>query len=80
MADMDQAVSRMLDEADVALLDALHTNPRASFEWLGAALGVTAVTAARRCRRLAEQGYLPPELAEVLRSGAIPADAGSGGA
>jgi 3-isopropylmalate/(R)-2-methylmalate dehydratase small subunit len=30
--------------------------------------------------RLAEQGYLPPELAEVLRSGAVPADAGSGGA
>ena len=30
--------------------------------------------------RLAEQGYLPPELADVLRSGAIPADAGSGGA
>jgi 3-isopropylmalate/(R)-2-methylmalate dehydratase small subunit len=30
--------------------------------------------------RLAEQGYLPAELADVLRSGAIPADAGSGGA
>jgi 3-isopropylmalate/(R)-2-methylmalate dehydratase small subunit len=30
--------------------------------------------------RLAEQGFLPPELADVLRSGAVPADAGSGGA
>lgn len=30
--------------------------------------------------RLAKQGYLPPELADILRSGAIPADAGSGGA
>jgi 3-isopropylmalate/(R)-2-methylmalate dehydratase small subunit len=30
--------------------------------------------------RLAEQGYLPPELAGVLRSGAVPDDAGSGGA
>lgn len=29
--------------------------------------------------RLAEQGFLPPELADVLRSGAIPADSGSGG-
>jgi 3-isopropylmalate/(R)-2-methylmalate dehydratase small subunit len=30
--------------------------------------------------RLAEQGYLPIELLDVLRSGAIPADAGAGGA
>jgi 3-isopropylmalate/(R)-2-methylmalate dehydratase small subunit len=30
--------------------------------------------------RLAEQGYLPPELADVLRSGVVPADAGSDGA
>jgi 3-isopropylmalate/(R)-2-methylmalate dehydratase small subunit len=28
--------------------------------------------------RLAEQGYLPPELADVLRSGAVPADSGTG--
>ncbi len=38
------------------LLDALHVNPRASFEQLGAALGVSAVTAGRRWRRLAEAG------------------------
>ncbi|MGE7438725.1 LeuD/DmdB family oxidoreductase small subunit [Kitasatospora sp. NPDC001175] len=30
--------------------------------------------------RLAEQGYLPPELADLLRPGIIPADAGSGDA
>jgi len=30
--------------------------------------------------RLAEQGYLPRELLGVLRSGALPADTGSGGA
>jgi 3-isopropylmalate/(R)-2-methylmalate dehydratase small subunit len=28
--------------------------------------------------RLAEQGYLPPELREVLRSGAVPSDGGAG--
>ncbi|HEX4250981.1 MAG TPA: Lrp/AsnC family transcriptional regulator [Pseudonocardia sp.] len=42
-----------IDELDVALLDALHVNPRASFQQLGTALGVSAVTAARRWRRLA---------------------------
>ena len=45
-----------MDEADVALLDALHTNPRASFERLAETLGVAAVTVARRWRRLSEAG------------------------
>ncbi|HEY4024930.1 MAG TPA: Lrp/AsnC family transcriptional regulator [Candidatus Dormibacteraeota bacterium] len=45
-----------IDEVDVALLDALHVNPRASFERLGTALGITPVTAARRWRRLAASG------------------------
>ena len=45
-----------MDEADLALLDALHTNPRASFERLGETLGVAPVTVARRWRRLSESG------------------------
>ncbi|GAB3208280.1 Lrp/AsnC family transcriptional regulator [Nocardia tengchongensis] len=45
-----------VDEVDVMLLDALHTNPRASFERLGPALGISAVTAARRWQRLSESG------------------------
>jgi DNA-binding Lrp family transcriptional regulator len=45
---------REVDELDVALLDALHINPRARFEQLGPVLGVSPVTAARRWRRLAE--------------------------
>lgn len=44
------------DEVDVALLDALHVNPRVSFEKLGAALGLSPVTAARRWQRLSESG------------------------
>lgn len=53
---MNEAISRPVDEADVALLDAVHANPRASFELLGETLGITAVTAARRWRRLTESG------------------------
>ncbi|MBU3064969.1 Lrp/AsnC family transcriptional regulator [Nocardia sp. NEAU-G5] len=45
-----------VDEVDVMLLDALHANPRASFERLGPALGISAVTAARRWQRLADSG------------------------
>jgi DNA-binding Lrp family transcriptional regulator len=45
-----------VDEVDLALLDALHVNPRASFERLGSALGISAVTAARRWHRLASTG------------------------
>jgi len=36
---------RDVDELDMALLDAMNVNPRASFEQLGSALGVSAVTA-----------------------------------
>jgi DNA-binding Lrp family transcriptional regulator len=53
---MTERARRWVDEDDVALLDALHVNPRASFEQLGTALGVAAVTAARRWRRLTEAG------------------------
>jgi DNA-binding Lrp family transcriptional regulator len=49
-------VSDGVDELDVALLDALHLNPLASFEELGAVLEVSPVTAARRWRRLASSG------------------------
>ncbi len=45
-----------VDEVDLALLDALHVNPRASFERLASALGISAVTAARRWQRLASSG------------------------
>jgi DNA-binding Lrp family transcriptional regulator len=45
-----------MDEADVALLDALHANPRASFETLAAVLDVSPATVARRWRRLHEAG------------------------
>jgi DNA-binding Lrp family transcriptional regulator len=45
-----------VDELDVALLDALHLNPLASFEELGTVLEVSPVTAARRWRRLVSTG------------------------
>jgi DNA-binding Lrp family transcriptional regulator len=45
-----------VDELDIALLDALHLNPLASFEDLGAVLEVSPVTAARRWRRLVSTG------------------------
>jgi DNA-binding Lrp family transcriptional regulator len=45
-----------VDELDIALLDALHLNPLASFEELAMVLEVSAVTAARRWRRLVSTG------------------------
>jgi DNA-binding Lrp family transcriptional regulator len=45
-----------VDELDVALLDALHLNPLASFEELGKVLEVAPVTVARRWRRLVSTG------------------------
>jgi DNA-binding Lrp family transcriptional regulator len=45
-----------VDEVDIALLDALHLNPLASFEELGTVLEVSPVTAARRWRRLVSTG------------------------
>lgn len=51
------AVERQgIDEDDVALIDALHVNPRASFEQLGATLDLSAVTVGRRWRRLTRDG------------------------
>ncbi|TGD90680.1 AsnC family transcriptional regulator [Mycolicibacterium sp. CH28] len=47
---------RQIDEVDLALIDAVHVQPRASAEHLGTVLGVSAVTAARRWRSLAESG------------------------
>ncbi|GAA3725017.1 DNA-binding Lrp family transcriptional regulator [Spinactinospora alkalitolerans] len=43
-------------ETDLQLVDALQVNPRATWAEVGAALGVSAVTAARRWNRLEEQG------------------------
>ena len=45
-----------VDELDIALLDALHLNPLASFEELGTVLDVSPVTAARRWRQLVSTG------------------------
>jgi DNA-binding Lrp family transcriptional regulator len=45
-----------LDEVDLALLDALHVNPRARFDELGRVLDVSGPTVARRWRRLADAG------------------------
>ncbi|MEV6545327.1 Lrp/AsnC family transcriptional regulator [Streptomyces sp. NPDC051665] len=53
---MDESGRPGIDEDDVALIDALHVNPRASFEQLGPALGMSAVTAGRRWRRLTRAG------------------------
>lgn len=48
--------STMLDERDLKLIDALQAAPRASWSVLGKALGLTAVTAARRWDALVERG------------------------
>lgn len=54
---MDEARSgHQVDEVDLALLDALHINPRASFERLGGALDLSPVTVARRGQRLSAAG------------------------
>lgn len=45
-----------VDELDIALLDALHVNPQASFEDLASVLDVSPVTVARRWRRLVSTG------------------------
>jgi DNA-binding Lrp family transcriptional regulator len=45
-----------MDELDLALLDGLHVNPRASFDDLGRVLGVSGPTAARRWRKLVNAG------------------------
>jgi DNA-binding Lrp family transcriptional regulator len=45
-----------VDELDVMLLDALHANPRISFERLGPVLDVSPATIARRWQRLVESG------------------------
>ncbi|MDT7798345.1 MAG: hypothetical protein QOI78_1778 [Actinomycetota bacterium] len=48
--------SAMLDEQDLKLVDALQAAPRASWSTLGKALGLGAVTAARRWDGLVERG------------------------
>ncbi|MEV6259942.1 AsnC family transcriptional regulator [Streptomyces sp. NPDC051784] len=50
------AGTRELDEADMALVDALQTSPRASWSRIGAVLGIDATTAARRWDRLHSAG------------------------
>jgi DNA-binding Lrp family transcriptional regulator len=53
---VNRSTRRGVDEADVVLLDALHANPRVSFERLGPVLGISPVTAARRWQKLSESG------------------------
>ncbi|MFF9649285.1 Lrp/AsnC family transcriptional regulator [Streptomyces sp. NPDC014622] len=48
--------ARLLDEMDVALVDALQTSPRAPWSRIGEALGVDGTTAARRWDQLSAQG------------------------
>lgn len=45
-----------LPESDILLVDAMQANPRASWSQIGAALDMSAVTAARRWRRLNSAG------------------------
>lgn len=45
-----------IDEVDLALLDALHLQPRVRFEELARVLDVSAVTVARRWHRLSQDG------------------------
>ncbi|MER5525867.1 Lrp/AsnC family transcriptional regulator [Streptomyces sp. NPDC002677] len=53
---MTAAERQGIDEDDVALIDALHINPRASFEQLGATLDLSSATVGRRWRRLTRSG------------------------
>ena len=53
---MTRSVRTGVDETDVLLLDALHANPRISFQRLGPVLGIAPVTVARRWQRLVESG------------------------
>ncbi|GAA4996433.1 AsnC family transcriptional regulator [Yinghuangia aomiensis] len=48
--------SAPLDETDLALVNALQAAPRASWTLIGQALGISAVTAARRWERLRSRG------------------------
>ncbi|MBK1786015.1 Lrp/AsnC family transcriptional regulator [Prauserella cavernicola] len=49
---MKESATAQLSEGDLELLDALQTDPRASWADIAAAIGVDAVTAARRWQRL----------------------------
>lgn len=52
----ESADSNIVSELDLALVNALQLRPRAEWAHLARALGVTPATAARRWRRLEEQG------------------------
>ncbi|MFC8936213.1 Lrp/AsnC family transcriptional regulator [Rhodococcus sp. NPDC057135] len=45
-----------VDEIDLALLDAVHVNPRVKYDELSRVLGISGVTAARRWRHLVDTG------------------------
>lgn len=44
------------DEVDVSILDAMHVNPRVSFETVGSVLGLSPATVSRRWLRLSTSG------------------------
>ncbi|MFI5612180.1 Lrp/AsnC family transcriptional regulator [Amycolatopsis sp. NPDC051903] len=76
----------MLSESDLKLVDALQTRPRASWSVLGQALGIGAVTAARRWETLVSRGqawltaYPGGELVAQLALAFVEIDCASGAA
>jgi len=58
-APVEQA-SLDLDEVDQKIIDALHLNGRIAFKKLGAQIGVSTATVARRYERLKASNYLKP--------------------
>ncbi|OLT13440.1 hypothetical protein BJF79_20545 [Actinomadura sp. CNU-125] len=53
---MAGADGTMLDEVDLALIDAVQANPRAAWSELGPVLGAAPMTLSRRWRRLTDAG------------------------
>lgn len=64
---------RVLDERDLALVDALQVNPRASWAHLAPVLDVAPITLARRWGRLAASGaaWVTVTLGQTRRTGAL---------
>ncbi|MGV9802765.1 Lrp/AsnC family transcriptional regulator [Mycobacterium sp. NPDC003449] len=63
----------LLDETDLALVDALQVSPRASWSDLAGALGLTPITVARRWQRLVDTGsaWVTVALGHRRMSGAV---------
>ncbi|WP_236794794.1 Lrp/AsnC family transcriptional regulator [Amycolatopsis sp. GM8] len=71
---------QLLSEADLALINAIQINPRASWSRLSTVLGVSATTVARRWQHLQDAGLawttaaLGPRLLEIIRLGFLELD------